>query len=111
MKSSSDGKKLLSVSEDRVNIWTWDDNENKFASKPSLTLTDTEKFSEAILHPDDQRIISSHQNGKIKLWETQGKVLKTEQAHNRPHLQLVSLVHATQNASKSYRTHQGPKVM
>ena len=82
VKSSSDGKKLLSVSEDRVNIWTWDDNENKFASKPSLTLTDTEKFSEAILHPDDQRIISSHQNGKIKFWDTQGKVLKTEQAHN-----------------------------
>lgn len=81
---SQEGDKLISVSEDRVNIWTKNHNNDPslFNSKPSLTLTDTERFSAAILTSDGKQIISTTTNGKIKFWDLNGKLLKTVQGHS-----------------------------
>jgi WD40 repeat protein len=79
---SADGRKLISVSEDSVNIWTENGTDNQFLAKPSLTLTDTERFSAAILTSDGKQIISTTNNGKIKILDLNGKLLKTIQGHS-----------------------------
>ncbi|WP_414619941.1 eIF2A-related protein [Calothrix sp. CCY 0018] len=81
---SPDNQFLIAGSFDNtVSLWRYNSTTGLFTNRPVVTISEAESLWAIALNPNNNIIATATENGKVKFWTINGKLIKTISAHNQ----------------------------
>ncbi len=81
---SSDNQFLIAGSFDNtVSLWRYNSTKGLFENRPFVTISEPEELWAVGFNANNNTVVTATENGKVKFWTVDGKLIKTISAHNQ----------------------------
>ena len=81
---SPDNQYLIAGSFDNtVSLWRYNSTKGLFENRPFVTISEPDELWAIAFNPNNNIVATATQNGKVKFWTLDGKLIKTIAAHNK----------------------------